>query len=165
VTDALAVLEAVAGLDLDDTQADAVGLLALVAGQDVEPGNEEGTWRIIPRTKPERIVSTIDPESRHIHKSVSSYRDGYKAHFAIEPLPRHRPQPHLARPPSRRRQPPTTRQPRTHQRRRLATRSDLATRRPLTRPPTRWRPQAQLAGETGGPQSHRTRIAQSPTCT
>ena len=85
VTDALEVLEAVAGLDLDDAQADAVGLLALVAGQDVEPGDEEGTWRIIPRTMPGRIVSTVDPESRHIHKSISNYRDGYKAHFAIEP--------------------------------------------------------------------------------
>ena len=36
-------------------------------------------------TTPGRIVSTVDPESRHIHKSVSSYRDGYKAHVAIEP--------------------------------------------------------------------------------
>jgi IS5 family transposase len=85
VTDALAVLDAVSGLELNDAQADAVGLLALVAGQDVEPGDGEGTWRIIPRTMPGRIVSTVDPESRHIHKSVSTYRDGYKAHVAIEP--------------------------------------------------------------------------------
>lgn len=85
VTDALATLDAVAGLDLEDTQADAVGLLALVAGQDVEPAGDEGTWRIAPRTMPGRIVSTVDPESRHIHKSVSTYRDGYKAHFAVEP--------------------------------------------------------------------------------
>lgn len=85
VTDALAVLDAVAGLDLDEAQADAVGLLALVAGQDVEPGDDDGTWRIIPRTMPGRIVSTVDPESRHVHKSRSVYRDGYKAHVAIEP--------------------------------------------------------------------------------
>jgi len=27
----------------------------------------------------------VDPESRHMHKSVSAYRDGYKAHLAAEP--------------------------------------------------------------------------------
>jgi IS5 family transposase len=85
VRDALATLDAVAGLDLDRAQAEAVGLLALVAGQDVEPGDTDGTWRIIPATMPGRIVSTVDPESRHIHKSVSVYRDGYKAHVAVEP--------------------------------------------------------------------------------
>lgn len=31
------------------------------------------------------MISTVDPESRHMHKSVSSYRDGYKAHVAVEP--------------------------------------------------------------------------------
>ena len=85
VSDALAVLEAVAGLDLDAAQSEAVGLLALVAGQDVEPGDEPGRWRIAPRTVPGRMVSTVDPESRHVHKSVSAYRDGFKAHVAVEP--------------------------------------------------------------------------------
>jgi IS5 family transposase len=85
VTDALTTLDSVAGVDLDPAQADAVGLLALVAGQDVEPGDDDGTWRIIPRTMPGRIVSTVDPESRHVHKSRSVYRDGYKAHIAVEP--------------------------------------------------------------------------------
>ena len=36
-----------AGLELSDTQGDAVALLALVAGQDVEPGDKPGQWRII----------------------------------------------------------------------------------------------------------------------
>jgi IS5 family transposase len=31
------------------------------------------------------VISTVDPESRHMHKSRSSYRDGYKAHIAVEP--------------------------------------------------------------------------------
>ena len=31
------------------------------------------------------MISTVDPEARHMHKSVSEYRDGYKAHLAIEP--------------------------------------------------------------------------------
>jgi IS5 family transposase len=31
------------------------------------------------------VISTVDPEARHMHKSRSEYRDGYKAHIAIEP--------------------------------------------------------------------------------
>jgi IS5 family transposase len=30
-------------------------------------------------------VSTVDPESRHVHKTDHNYRDGFKAHFAVEP--------------------------------------------------------------------------------
>jgi IS5 family transposase len=85
VNDALAIIDALDGLELDETQADAVGLLALVAGQDVEPGDDEGTWRIAQRVAPDRVISTVDPESRHMHKSVSDYRDGFKAHVAVEP--------------------------------------------------------------------------------
>jgi transposase len=72
VNDALKVLDAVTGIELDDTAADAVGLLALVAGQDVEPGNEDGTWQIVDGTAKDRVVSTVDPEARHMHKSRSS---------------------------------------------------------------------------------------------
>ncbi len=85
VNDAVAVLVAGAGVHLDDKAADAVGLLALVAGQDVEPGDEEGTWRIFDGTARDRVISTVDPDARHMHKSRSSYRDGYKAHIAVEP--------------------------------------------------------------------------------
>ena len=85
VNDALAILDTVTGLDLDATASDAVGLLALVAGQDVEPGDEDGTWQIFDGTAKDRVVSTVDPEARHMHKSRSSYRDGYKAHIAVEP--------------------------------------------------------------------------------
>ncbi len=85
VNDALAVLAAVDDAELDDTQAQLVGLLALVAGQDVEPGDEEGSWRIERGVAKHRVISVVDPESRHMHKSRSSYRDGYKAHVAVEP--------------------------------------------------------------------------------
>ena len=85
ITDAHAVLDAVAGRNLEPDQADAMGLLALVAGQDVEPGDGEGTWRIARRTAPDRIVSVHDPESRHVHKTVHAYRDGFKGHIAVEP--------------------------------------------------------------------------------
>ena len=73
------------GRHLDETQKDAVALLALVAGQDVEPGERPGQWRIAERTAPDRIISVVDPESRHAHKTQHSYRDGFKAHLAAEP--------------------------------------------------------------------------------
>jgi len=87
VTDALAVLAAVDGVELDDDQRQLLALLALVAGQDVEPDPErgEGAWRIVRGVASERVISTVDPESRHMHKSRSVYRDGFKAHVAVEP--------------------------------------------------------------------------------
>ncbi len=42
VNDARVIIAALEEVVLDDEQADAVGLLALVAGQDVEPGDGEG---------------------------------------------------------------------------------------------------------------------------
>ena len=85
VQDANELVWAAEPLDLDEAQADAVALLALVAGQDVEPGDGPGRWRIAQRTAPDRVISTVDPQSRHTHKTAHSYRDGYKAHIAVEP--------------------------------------------------------------------------------
>ena len=85
VDDALELIGACEGLGLDDAQADALGLLALVAGQDTEPGDAPGRWRIARRVAAGRVVSVVDPESRHAHKSAHSYRDGYKAHVCAEP--------------------------------------------------------------------------------
>jgi len=85
VNDALAILDALEHVALTAEQAEAVGLLALVAGQDVEPGDTDGTWQIAQRVAPDRTISTVDPDARHMHKSVSEYRDGYKAHLAVEP--------------------------------------------------------------------------------
>jgi hypothetical protein len=31
------------------------------------------------------VISTVDTQARHMHKSRSEQRDGYKAHIAIEP--------------------------------------------------------------------------------
>ena len=85
VNDAIEILVAVENVELDEGQQDAVGLLALVAQQDVEPGDRPGTWRIARGTVPDRVVSTVDPESRHVHKTDHSYRDGFKIHAAVEP--------------------------------------------------------------------------------
>jgi Transposase DDE domain/Transposase domain (DUF772) len=85
VNDALAVLAAVTDAELDAEQAEAVALLALVAGQDVEPGDRPGSWRIARRVAADRVISTVDPEARHTRKTSAARRDGYKGHIAAEP--------------------------------------------------------------------------------
>jgi hypothetical protein len=85
VNDALAVLAAAADAELDAERAEAVALLALVAGQDVEPGDRPGTWRIARKVAHDRVISTIDPEARHTRKTSAHKRDGYKGHIAAEP--------------------------------------------------------------------------------
>ena len=92
VNDALALL---AGLDAEaitaagGKPAEAVALLALVAGQDVEPAEgsvgTDGRWRIARRVAPDRVISTVDPDARHAHKTVERRQDGFKAHVVIEP--------------------------------------------------------------------------------
>jgi hypothetical protein len=93
VRDARAVLAAVSAADppAEGAAADAVGLLALVAGQDVEhvPDPEQpgggGRWRIAQRVAEDRVISTVDPDARHAHKTVSRRADGFKAHLVAEP--------------------------------------------------------------------------------
>ena len=45
----------------------------------------DGRWRIARRVAHERVISTVGPQARHVHKSVRQRQDGYKAHVAIEP--------------------------------------------------------------------------------
>ena len=86
VTDGLALIEAVNNMELSSEQADAVGLLGVVTGQDVEPDpDREGRWRIARRVAKNRTISTVDPQARHGHKTRTRKRDGYKAHIAAEP--------------------------------------------------------------------------------
>lgn len=85
VIDAEAVLAAAeSGAHSAEAQ-DAVGLLALIAGQDVEPGDGDGTWRIARKVARDRVISTVDIEARHGHKSTAVRTDGFKAHLATEP--------------------------------------------------------------------------------
>ena len=89
VTDALTLLEQLPGQEPGGKAADAVGLLALVAGQDVEPAEDsdgsDGRWRIARRTAPDRVVSVVDPDARHIHKNRARHQDGFKGHVSFEP--------------------------------------------------------------------------------
>ncbi|WP_425559311.1 IS1182 family transposase [Catenulispora yoronensis] len=89
VTDAHMLLGHLPETEYGEAAANAVGLLALVAGQDVElaPDSDgrDGRWRIAKGTVRDRVISTVDPAARHIHKTVSDYRAGFKAHVCLEP--------------------------------------------------------------------------------
>ncbi len=89
VSDANAVVAALEGRDLDERAASALGLLALVAGQDVEPaegsGGTDGRWRIARKVAEDRVISIEDPDARHTRKSPEARRDGYRAHMAADP--------------------------------------------------------------------------------
>jgi len=84
VKDALSLLAGLEGTPHGPDADAALGLLALVAGQDVEQ-SDDGTWKVAQKVAPDRVISVVDPEARHMHKSISEYRDGYKAHVAVEP--------------------------------------------------------------------------------
>ena len=89
VNDALALLAELDGVALDAEQSRTVALLALLAGQDVEPAEDsdgtDGRWRIARKVAKDRVISVVDPEARHAHKTVSRRQDGFKAHLAVEP--------------------------------------------------------------------------------
>ena len=84
--DAQLVLAACSGLD-DAELAAAAALLATVAGQDIElDKDEEG--RYLPAIRQgvavERVISTVDVDSRHGHRSRRDRYDGYKLHLSVD---------------------------------------------------------------------------------
>ncbi len=89
VSDAHRLLGHLPDQQLGPRGAEAVALLALIAGQDVEPvdGSDgtDGRWRIAQKVAPDRVISTVDTEARHAHKTVHRRQDGFKAHVAVEP--------------------------------------------------------------------------------
>ena len=89
VNDANALVAALKDQKLGGQAASAVGLLALVAGQDVEPAEgsdgTDGRWRIARKVAEDRVISVHDPEARHTRKSPEARRDGYRAHLVADP--------------------------------------------------------------------------------
>jgi len=73
----------------DPVAVEAVGLLALLAGQDVEPAEgsdgTDGRWRIARKVAEERVISTVDTQARHARKTRAHKVDGFKAHVLVEP--------------------------------------------------------------------------------
>ena len=80
VNDAAALVAVLADPDLAEPAASAVALLALVAGQDVEPAEgsdgTDGRWRIARKVAEDRGISTVDTQARHTRKSPEAAATG-----------------------------------------------------------------------------------------
>jgi hypothetical protein len=75
--DARALLAALDGQELGPGVAPAAALPASVTGQDLEQ-DAAGVFRIARRVAPDRVISTVDPDARHGHKTSARGFDGYK---------------------------------------------------------------------------------------
>jgi hypothetical protein len=82
--DAYAVLAQLDARALSTDVRQAAELVATVVGQDLEQ-RDDGVFRIAHRVAPDRVISTVDPEARHGHKTSARGFDGYKGHVAIDP--------------------------------------------------------------------------------
>jgi len=82
--DGMAVLGVLDGRELSEVVARAGELLATVLGQDLDQ-DEAGVLRIARRVGKDRVISTVDPQARHGHKTAARGFDGYKGHVGIDP--------------------------------------------------------------------------------
>jgi Transposase DDE domain/Transposase domain (DUF772) len=82
--DAMGLLAVLDGRELDLPLSQAATLLATVVGQDLDC-DSDGVLRIARRVAKDRVISTVDPEARHGHKTSARGFDGYKGHIAIDP--------------------------------------------------------------------------------
>jgi len=82
--DGMAVLTVLDGQALPEAVTAAGQLLATVLGQDLEQ-DEDGVFRIARRVAKDRVISTVDPQARHGHKTAARGFDGYKGHAGIDP--------------------------------------------------------------------------------
>ena len=83
--DGFAVLAVLDGRELTEPVTRAATLLATVLGQDLEHDAADGAFRIARRVAKDRVVSTVDPDARHGHKTAARGFDGYKGHAAADP--------------------------------------------------------------------------------
>lgn len=82
--DAYAILAALDGRTMPFEVTQAATLVAAVVGQDLEQ-RDDGMFRIARRVAKDRVISIVDPEARHGHKTAARGFDGYKGHIAIDP--------------------------------------------------------------------------------
>jgi hypothetical protein len=82
--DADALLALLDGRELEATVQEAAALLATVTGQDLEIA-DDGSFSIARRVAKDRVISTVDPEARHGHKTSAHGFDGFKGHVALDP--------------------------------------------------------------------------------
>ncbi|MEO9137919.1 MAG: transposase [Jatrophihabitans sp.] len=82
--DGSALLTVLDGRELPDAVSQAAALLATVLGQDLDQ-DQAGVFRIARRVAKDRVISTVDPETRHGHKTAARGFDGYKGHVGLDP--------------------------------------------------------------------------------
>jgi hypothetical protein len=82
--DAHAMLAHLDGCELPAEVAQAAVLLATVVGQDLDQGTD-GVFRTARRVAKDRVISTVDAQARHGHKTSARGFDGYKGHVAADP--------------------------------------------------------------------------------
>jgi hypothetical protein len=82
--DGYALLAVLDGRPLTETVQQTALQLATVLGQDLDrsPG---GVFGVARRVAKDRVISTVDPDARHGHKTSSRGFDGYKGHVAVDP--------------------------------------------------------------------------------
>jgi hypothetical protein len=81
--DGYALLAVLDGRVLEQDVEQAARLLATVLGQDLE--RDAGVFKIARKVAADRVISTVDPEARHGHKTSARGFDGYKGHVAEDP--------------------------------------------------------------------------------
>jgi hypothetical protein len=82
--DAHAVVGVLQGRSLPAAVAEATRLLGAVVGQDLEQDGD-GVFRIARKVAADRVISTVDPDARHGHKTSARGFDGYKGHASVDP--------------------------------------------------------------------------------
>ncbi|TDD33423.1 transposase [Saccharopolyspora elongata] len=82
--DGFAMLTLLDGVELAEGVDKAARLLATVLGQDLTDEGD-GALRIARKVAADRVISTVDPEARHGHKTAARGFDGYKRHVAVDP--------------------------------------------------------------------------------
>jgi hypothetical protein len=83
--DAMVLVGAVDGRELAPEVTRAAQLVATVVGQDLDQDPGDGVFRIARRVAKDRVISTVDPDARHGHKTSARGFDGYKGHIVIDP--------------------------------------------------------------------------------
>jgi hypothetical protein len=81
-SDATAIISACASLD-DPIFDEALALLRVVAAQDLEEDGDGGV-KIKQGVAKDRVISTVDVDARHGHRSRRDRYDGFKAHLATD---------------------------------------------------------------------------------
>ncbi|WP_237710685.1 transposase [Saccharopolyspora spinosa] len=82
--DRFAMLALLDGVEIAEDADKAARLLAKVLGQDLTD-DDDGVLRIARRVAADRVIYTVDPETRHGHKTQAHGFDGHKGHIAIDP--------------------------------------------------------------------------------